>query len=291
MTGYGKASVELTGGKLTVEIRSINAKNAEIALRTSLIPKGHEFEVRELLKDKLTRGTIDLYMNWEPCAETVAKGFNHELAVQYYNEFALLASECEVEVADPDKFFTRCLSTILHMPDVLQSQKSEIITEDNWGEVFEAITAATDALVDYRATEGDALYSDLEGNINFIMGKVDEVEEFEAERVDTVRERILSRFDELSLEVDSQRLESEMIYYIEKFDINEEKVRLRQHCNYFLQTLQEPLSGKKLGFIAQEMGREINTTGSKANHLEIQKIVVEMKDALEKIKEQVLNVL
>lgn len=290
MTGYGKGSVELPDGKLTVEIRSINGKNAEIGIRTSLIPKAHELEVRELLKERLTRGTIDLFMTWEASEEST-KAINHEKAVEYYDELRCLSGECGVEFPEEYKLFEHILPTILHMPDVMQSRQGDIVNEDNWEQVYGAISQAVEALVEYRAAEGDALYADLEGNVNFILSKVDEEENFEAERVETVRSRILDRFEELNLEVDSQRLESEMIYYIEKFDINEEKVRLRQHCNFFLETLQQPLCGKKLGFIAQEMGREINTTGSKANHLEIQKIVVEMKDALEKIKEQVLNVL
>ena len=184
------------------------------------------------------------------------------------------------------------LAMILRMPEVIDSKKQDIITEDNWPLIDNCINEALDSINAFRSQEGEVLYRDVTSKVENILKFSSEVEAYENERTETVREKILTRFAEIKADPDPSRLEQEMIYYIEKYDINEEKVRLRQHCRYFLDTIEnEPYPGKKLGFIAQEMGREINTTGSKANHTEIQKIVVKMKDELEKIKEQSLNIL
>jgi uncharacterized protein (TIGR00255 family) len=181
---------------------------------------------------------------------------------------------------------------ILRMPEVMDAKKQEVITEDNWPKVEACIDEAIANINAFRAQEGEVLFKDVTSKVENILGYSAQVETFENERVEAIREKILNRFAELKADPDQNRLEQEMIYYIEKLDLNEERVRLRQHCRYFLDTLEnEPNPGKKLGFIAQEMGREINTTGSKANHTEIQKIVVKMKDELEKIKEQSLNIL
>jgi uncharacterized protein (TIGR00255 family) len=178
------------------------------------------------------------------------------------------------------------------MPEVMDAKKQDVITDQNWPAVEACIDQALANINTFRAQEGEVLFRDVTGNVNKILEYSKQIEAFESERVQAIRERILSRFAELKLEPDQSRLEQEMIFYIEKLDINEEKVRLRQHCRYFLETIEtDPYPGKKLGFIAQEMGREINTTGSKANHTEIQKLVVKMKDELEKIKEQSLNIL
>jgi uncharacterized protein (TIGR00255 family) len=181
---------------------------------------------------------------------------------------------------------------ILRMPEVMDAKKQDVITEDNWPVVEACIDEALKNINAFRSHEGEVLYKDVTEKVENIMAYSKQIEQYESERTETIREKILNRFAEIKAEPDQSRLEQEMIFYIEKLDINEEKVRLRQHCRYFLDTIEnEPNPGKKLGFIAQEMGREINTTGSKANHTEIQKIVVKMKDELEKIKEQSLNIL
>ena len=189
--------------------------------------------------------------------------------------------------------FLELLPSLMRMPEVIPAQKRvEIINEDNWDRAFNCIKEAVANTVSYRLREGQVLKEDVTAKVNRILQISREVETYEQERIAAIREKILSRFAELKLEVDSNRLEQEMMFYIEKLDINEERVRLRQHCAYFLETLEnEDFPGRKLGFIAQEMGREINTTGSKSNHVQMQQLVVKMKDELEKIKEQSLNIL
>ena len=291
MTGYGKAEVLLETGKVTVEIRSLNGKTADISLKTSLLPKDKEIAVRKKIADELQRGNIDMFMTFEPNAAENAKKINMELAMQYYQQIEELAKKVgtsSLQINNPNDL----IATILRMPEVMDAKKQDVITDENWPLVEDCINEALAAINAFRAQEGEVLYKDVTTNVAKIMEYSLQVETFEQERVDAIREKILTRFAELKAEPDQSRLEQEMIFYIEKLDINEEKVRLRQHCRYFLETIEtDPYPGKKLGFIAQEMGREINTTGSKANHTEIQKIVVKMKDELEKIKEQSLNIL
>ncbi|MBR5498770.1 MAG: YicC family protein [Bacteroidales bacterium] len=291
MTGYGKAEVLLEAGKVTVEIRSLNGKTADISLKTSLLPKDKEIAVRKKIADELQRGNIDMFMTFEPNAAENAKKINMDLAVQYYQQIEELAEKVgtsSLQINNPNDL----IATILRMPEVMDAKKQDVITDENWPLVEECINEAIANINAFRAQEGEVLHKDVTGNVAKIMEYSQQVETFEKERVEAIREKILNRFAELKAEPDQSRLEQEMIFYIEKLDINEEKVRLRQHCRYFLETIEtDPYPGKKLGFIAQEMGREINTTGSKANHTEIQKIVVKMKDELEKIKEQSLNIL
>ena len=291
MTGYGKAEVVLESGKITVEIRSLNGKTADISLKTSLLPKDKELAVRQKIAQELVRGNIDMFMTFEPNAADSAKQINMALAMEYYNQISELGGKIgavNLWNQNPNDL----LALILRMPEVMDAKKQDIITDENWPAVEACIDEAIANINAFRSKEGEVLYRDVTGNVAKIMEYSSQTEAFEKERVDAVREKILSRFAELKAEPDQSRLEQEMIYYIEKLDINEEKVRLRQHCRYFLDTIDsEPNPGKKLGFIAQEMGREINTTGSKANHTEIQKLVVKMKDELEKIKEQSLNIL
>ena len=291
MTGYGKAEVLLEAGKVTVEIRSLNGKTADISLKTSLLPKDKEIGVRQKLAAELQRGNIDMFMTFEPNAAENAKKINMDLAMQYYQQISELAEKVgtsSIQINNPNDL----IATILRMPEVMDAKKQDVITDENWPAVEACINEAISNINAFRAQEGEVLYKDVTSNVAKIMEYSQQVEAFEKERVEAVRERIISRFAELKAEPDQSRLEQEMIFYIEKLDINEEKVRLRQHCKYFLETIEnEAYPGKKLGFIAQEMGREINTTGSKANHTEIQKIVVKMKDELEKIKEQSLNIL
>ena len=291
MTGYGKAEVLLEAGKVTVEIRSLNGKTADISLKTSLLPKDKEIAVRQKIAAELQRGNIDMFMSFEPNAAENAKKINMDLAVQYYQQISELSKKVgtsSLEINNPNDL----IATILRMPEVMDAKKQDVITDENWPAVEACIDEAIANINAFRAQEGEVLYRDVTSNVAKIVEYSEQVETFEKERVEAIRERIMSRFAELKAEPDQSRLEQEMIFYIEKLDINEEKVRLRQHCKYFLETIEnEAYPGKKLGFIAQEMGREINTTGSKANHTEIQKIVVKMKDELEKIKEQSLNIL
>lgn len=291
MTGYGKASAELSNGKITVEIRSINGKNADISIKSYLLPKDREMELRKKLSESLQRGTIDFFMTWEPNAAESARKINMDLALEYYRQVCALGKEIGAEslnAQDPNQL----LATILRMPDVMDSGKQEVINEDNWPAVSAAIDEAVRKICDYRETEGKALYEDVTSRVRTILDLYDEVEGFEAERICAARERISKAAEDLRVKLDPERFEQEMIFYLEKLDINEEKVRLRQHCRYFMDTIDnDPCPGKKLGFIIQEMGREINTTGSKANHAGIQKCVVKMKDELEKIREQSMNIL
>ena len=291
MTGYGKAEAILETGKITVEVRSLNGKTADISLKTSMLPKDKEMTVRQKVAAALTRGNIDIFMTFEPNAADSAKKINLDLAMEYYQQVAELGEKIGA-VNLWSKNPNDLLAMILRMPEVMDAKKPDVITDENWPVVEACIDEALKNINTFRAQEGEVLYKDVTEKVNSIMEYSRQIEQFEQERVEAIREKILNRFAELKADPDQSRLEQEMIFYIEKLDINEEKVRLRQHCKYFLDTItNEPNPGKKLGFIAQEMGREINTTGSKANHTEIQKIVVKMKDDLEKIKEQSLNIL
>ncbi len=290
MTGYGKAECILPDIKITIEIRSLNGKNADISIKSSLIPREKEMAVRQYIAKELQRGNIDLFATVEQNAAESAKKINIELAMEYYQQIEALGSKVgahSLQSQNPNDL----LATILRMPDVIETKKQEM-TDETWAPLEEAIHNAVAALNDFRAQEGETLYKDVTSRIALIESYVEEVEKHEQCRVQAVRERIKARIDELGINPDENRLEQEIVFYVEKLDINEEKVRLRQHCKYFMETIDsEPYPGKKLGFIAQEMGREINTMGSKANHAEIQKWVVKMKDELEKIKEQSLNIL
>jgi uncharacterized protein (TIGR00255 family) len=299
MTGYGKAEAILETGKITVEVRSLNGKTADISIKTSIIPKDKEMTVRQKIAAELTRGNIDFFVTFEPNAADSAKKINMDLAMEYYQQIFELgsrigsANESRVGAAN---LWTQgpndLLAMILRMPEVMDAKKQDVITDENWPVVEACIDEALKNINAFRSKEGEILYKDVTEKVANIMEFSKQIEQFEQERTDAIREKILSRFAELKAEPDQSRLEQEMIFYIEKLDINEEKVRLRQHCRYFLETLEnESNPGKKLGFIAQEMGREINTMGSKANHAQIQQWVVKMKDELEKIKEQSLNIL
>lgn len=291
MTGYGKAEAMLETGKITVEVRSLNGKTADIGIKTSMLPKDKEIAVRHKIANELTRGNIDFFVTFEPNAADSAKKINMDLAMEYYQQIDVLGSRLGAHnlwSQNPNDL----LAMILRMPEVMDAKKQDVITDDNWPVIEACIDEALRNINAFRAQEGEILCKDVTEKVNNILEYSAQVEQYEKERTEAIREKILSRFAELKAEPDQSRLEQEMIFYIEKLDINEEKVRLRQHCRYFLDTLNnEPNPGKKLGFIAQEMGREINTTGSKANHTEIQKLVVKMKDELEKIKEQSLNIL
>ncbi|MEA5006146.1 MAG: YicC/YloC family endoribonuclease [Rikenellaceae bacterium] len=286
MTGYGKAECILGQNRVIVEIRSVNGKNSDINLKTSLIPREKEAETRQLVIKYLQRGSIDLYTTTDSLQENLGKSINKEAFMAYYNQIK------EINSLLGGKFDeTGLLCTILKLPDVIESQKKEE-KEENWDELRQCIENALIMLCEFRKTEGARLSEDVISRVGLITDYVSSVEKFETQRVEAVKQRLTSRLEEINCSPDQNRLEQEIIFYLEKLDITEEKVRLRQHCNYFMDCIEnEPFPGKKLGFIAQEMGREINTLGSKANHAEIQRIVVMMKDELEKIKEQTLNIL
>ena len=287
MTGYGKGIAELSTGRLTLEIRTLNGKNCDINIKSSLLPKDKELEVRKTLTDALQRGTVDLLLTFEPKAGAAARKIDAAMVEDYFRQIHAIG--CKVGIAMPKEEY---LEAILRFPDVFEGGKQETIHEEEWPAVQAALQDALTALDAFRVREGAALYADVTSRVAGILALYDEVEAHEAERLDAVRERIQKAAAELQVKLDKERFEQEMIFYLEKLDINEEKVRLRQHCKYFMDTIDgEPYPGKKLGFIIQEMGREINTTGSKANHAAIQQLVVRMKDELEKIREQSMNIL
>lgn len=287
MTGYGKAEACLESGKITIEIRTLNGKTADVNIKSSLLPKDKELLVRQKLADRLHRGTIDFFVTFEANAVSSAKHINADLAESYFRQISELGDRLGLK-ADSALY----LNSIIRFPDVIDNTRQDVITAENWAAVETAIDEAISNTCDYRSREGVALYKDVTGRVQNILNLENEVESFEGERIAAVRAKLEKAISDLQLKPDQSRFEEEMIYYLEKFDINEEKVRLRQHCKYFMDTIDtEEFPGKKLGFIIQEMGREINTTGSKANHAGIQKVVVRMKDELEKIREQSMNIL
>lgn len=290
MTGYGKAEVVLTSGcKMTVEIRTLNGKTADIGIKSQYLPKEKELAIRNLIGQRLQRGTIDVYITLEQQAENLAHPINSELLGSYLGQLKDFAAKEEIDLQQYDGLI---LTSLLRLPDVLDSRKTDLITEEDYPLLDEVFDKALSAVEAYREKEGVVLDADIRSRIANILALYEEVEGYEQERIEAVREKLKHNLDELGQKVDPQRFEQEMIFYLEKLDINEEKVRLRQHCKYFLETMEgEPYPGKKLGFIIQEIGREINTTGSKANHSGIQKCVVKMKDELEKMREQSMNVL
>ncbi|MCR4570800.1 MAG: YicC family protein [Bacteroidales bacterium] len=296
MTGYGKAEAVLASGKLTIEIRTLNSKSADISIKSSILPKDKDLLVRQKIADMLVRGTIDVYIIFDANVADTAKVVDADVVRSYYNQLLAIRSSLPGfamgSTESSDRMNNELLAAALRFPDVVAARKEDIINEENWPVVEAAFDEALKAVDAYRAKEGEALYKDVTGRVANILAFEDEVESHEVERVEAVRDRILAAAEELSVKLDKERFEQEMIFWLEKFDINEEKVRLRQHCAYFKDTIDgEPCPGKKLGFIIQEMGREINTTGSKANNASIQKLVVRMKDELEKIREQSMNIL
>lgn len=290
MTGYGKSECELAGQKTTVEIRSVNGKGADITIKTQIVPKDMEMEIRNRIASRLYRGNIDLFSTVDASSVQAAKEINTDILASYYSQLKAASEDGRLGCFKGALSSPELLQALLRMPDVVDTRKSEL-TEEDRQRLSTCIDEAVAALDAYRTEEGKSIEKDFRERVANILSFVDSVEQFEGERTALIRERIMSRLTELPADYDKSRLEQEMIYYIEKLDINEEKVRLRQHCKYFLETFSEENPGKKLGFIAQEMGREINTMGSKANHVGIQQAVVRMKDELEKIKEQTLNTL
>ncbi len=287
MTGFGKEVIETSFRKITVEIRTLNSKQLDINLRIPQEFRDKEPALRSLLSKQLQRGKIDFSIQSESTGSLAAPVINQELAKHYYNQMVSVAQL----VGQTD--FSGFLPAIIKMPDVMVQNQNEA-NPDEWKQILKGITDAIHNVDRFRIGEGAVLQDDLVKRIATIGNLLAKVEPYEKERPEIVKARIRKRLEEWGgdAETDANRLEQEMIYYLEKFDITEEKVRLKKHLDYFMETLNSLESpGKKLGFVSQEMGREINTLGSKANHAEIQKMVVLMKDELEKIKEQLFNIL
>lgn len=288
MTGYGKAVVTYKEKKISVEIKSLNSKNFDLSTRIAPLYREKEMEVRQTLANLLERGKVDFSLWIEKDAALDATPINAQLVKNYYQQIKNIATE--IGIPEPNDWF----STLLHLPDVTTKTEIEILEEDEWNVTKQAIDKAVECLIDFRKQEGAALERKFHEKINNIEALLKSIEPYEESRVPKIKEKIIEGLEQVAkVDYDRNRLEQELIYYIEKLDINEEKQRLANHLNYFRETMQEKGHGigKKLGFIAQEMGREINTTGSKSNQAEMQNIVVKMKDELEQIKEQVLNVL
>lgn len=288
MTGYGKAVVTYKEKKISVEIKSLNSKNFDLSTRIAPLYREKEMEVRQTLANLLERGKVDFSLWIEKDTALDATPINAQLVKNYYQQIKNIATE--IGIPEPNDWF----STLLHLPDVTTKTEIEILEEDEWNVTKQAINKAVECLIDFRKQEGAALERKFHEKINNIEALLKSIEPYEESRVPKIKEKIIEGLEQVAkVDYDRNRLEQELIYYIEKLDINEEKQRLANHLNYFRKTMQEKGHGvgKKLGFIAQEMGREINTTGSKSNQAEMQNIVVKMKDELEQIKEQVLNVL
>ena len=287
MTGYGKATVEMPDKKINVEIKSLNSKAMDLSTRIAPIYREKEMEIRNEIARVLERGTVAFSL-WveKKDADQLATPINQDLVLAYYHRIKEISQA--TGIPEPADWFYN----LLRLPDVMAKSETQELDEAEWQAAHAAIEEAIAQLVDFRKQEGAALERKFREKIANITRLLQEVEPYEKERVGRIKERITDALEKtLSIDYDKNRLEQELIFYIEKLDVNEEKQRLANHLNYFIHTLENGSGqGKKLGFIAQEMGREINTLGSKSNHAEMQKIVVQMKDELEQIKEQVLNV-
>jgi len=285
MTGFGKAECLLPSKKLTIEVKSLNSKQIDTGTRLPAIYKSKELEIRQILSKALERGKVECSFHYE-MIEGAAATINTAVVKDYIKQLSTVTNELGLGSND-------ILSTAMRLPDTVISEKNEII-EEEWDSVRDALESAIRELDEFRIQEGAALEKDLESGIKSIQKSQQKIGPFEQERIEKLKGRILGNLEELKLkeEIDHNRFEQELMFYIEKLDINEEQVRLKNHLDYFLEILEQGSpNGKKLGFISQEIGREINTLGAKANHKEIQRLVVDMKDELEKIKEQLLNVL
>ena len=287
MTGYGKATVSFKEKKINVEIKSLNSKALDLSVRIAPLYREKEMEIRNMISKSLERGKVDFSLWIEKEATEAATPINAALMNAYYEQFKQITATTSIPM--PEDLFT----TLLRMPDVMTKVDIQELEEEEWEVVLQAIEVAINQLIEFRKQEGIALAKKFEEKLTNIGNLMKDIEPYEMERVTKIRERITDALEKtLNVDYDKNRLEQELIFYIEKLDINEEKQRLANHLNYFRETMNEGHGqGKKLGFIAQEMGREINTTGSKSNHAEMQNIVVRMKDELEQIKEQVLNVM
>ncbi|ULC59574.1 YicC family protein [Flaviramulus sp. BrNp1-15] len=281
MTGYGKSVLQLPTKKITIELKSLNSKNLDLNARMPSIYREKELTIRKKLADKLVRGKIDFSIYVEATADDTSTQINTPVVKQYMKQLREVVNSDDLEL----------LKMAVRFPDALNTVREEI-DENEWKAIEIEINNAINDLVDHRLDEGKVLEQDFNNRITSIENLLEQVIAMDPERVEGVRERLLKGVEELKEKYDENRFEQELVYYIEKFDITEEKVRLKNHLNYFTECLNSKDSnGKKLGFISQEMGREINTIGSKSNYAPMQQLVVQMKDELEKIKEQLLNVL
>lgn len=288
MTGYGKATAELSDKKINVEIKSLNSKAMDLSTRIAPLYREKEIEIRNEIAKALERGKVDfsLWIDKKDACELITP-INQDVVVAYYERIRTISETTGIPA--PEDWF----STLLRMPDVMTKNDIQELSEEEWKAVHATVLQAIQNLVEFRIQEGAALEKKFREKISNIAKLLTSVDTYEKERVEKIKERITDALEKtISVDYDKNRLEQELIYYIEKLDVNEEKQRLGNHLKYFINTLETGTGqGKKLGFIAQEMGREINTLGSKSNHAEMQKIVVQMKDELEQIKEQVLNVM
>ena len=286
MTGFGKSEVIIDELQINVEVKSLNSKFLDLSLKLPSAFKNLDLSIRSFVKEYLKRGKIEVMIHYEKKEASKKIIINKDQLINYHNQLREVSNELKLKI-DSD-----LIGYALKLPEVIQHQK-DTIEEDSNGEILNAVKEACKDLNSFRKKEGNALNKDLVKYVNSILESLKEINQYEKERLPKVRDKLKKAIDELNLksQVDEKRLEQELIFYSEKLDLTEEKVRLKEHCNHFIDSTKELNSGKKLGFISQEMGREINTLGSKANNISIQKIVVGMKDELEKIKEQVLNVL
>ena len=286
MTGFGKSEVTIGHLHVNIEIRSLNSKFLDLTLKIPTVFKEIDSSLRSIIKNELKRGKVELAIHYEKINSGSKITINKEQLKNYYNQLKEISTELNNQ---NDKDF---MGYALKLPEVIQHQKETVDKQTN-EILINAVKEACKDLNSFRKKEGESLQKELLNYVNSILNNLTKINPFEKERLPKVKEKLLRSVEELNLksQIDEKRLEQELIYYAEKLDLTEEKVRLKEHCIHFMETLKEINSGKKLGFITQEMGREINTLGSKAHHLSIQKIVVEMKDELEKIKEQVLNIL
>ena len=287
MTGYGKSVAAYNGKKINVEIKSLNSKSLDLSTRIAPLYREKEMEIRQTIQQRLLRGKVDFAIWIEKDAADDATVINAALAENYCQQIKAIAKRCGIP--EPEDWFL----TLMRMPDVTAKTEIETLDDEEWAVARAAVDEAIDKLVDFRTQEGAALEKKFGEKVDNIERLLQSIEPYEKSRVEKIRARIVEGLKAIpDVEYDKNRLEQELIYYIEKLDISEEKQRLANHLKYFRETMQEGHGqGKKLGFIAQEMGREINTTGSKSNNAEMQNIVVKMKDELEQIKEQVLNAL
>ena len=287
MTGYGKSVIAYNEKKINVEIKSLNSKTLDISTRIAPLYREKEMEIRQMISCVLVRGKVDFSIWIEKDAGGDATPINSAIVENYYRQLKDIAQR--INVPEPQDWF----QTLMRMPDVTMKTEAEVLADDEWEMAQQAIQEAIDKLVEFRKQEGAALHRKFEEKVDNIEALLKSIEPYEKARVEKIRGRIIEGLKSLpEVEYDKGRLEQELIYYIEKLDISEEKQRLANHLKYFRETMNtEGAQGKKLSFIAQEMGREINTTGSKSNMAEMQNIVVKMKDELEQIKEQVLNAL
>ena len=281
MTGYGKSVIQLPNKKLTIEIKSLNSKNLDLNARMPSIYRERELDIRKLLAKELLRGKVDFSIYLETTGDATSSKVNQSMVQAYMAQLRELVKAPELEL----------VQMAIRMPDAVTTDREDI-DEEEWDAIFNEIKDTITKIQDYRSQEGQALEVDFKSRVKSISELLEKVEAIDPERIEAVRDRLRKGIDDLKENVDENRFEQELIYYIEKFDITEEKVRLKNHLEYFESSINTKESnGKKLGFIAQEIGREINTIGSKANYAPMQKLVVQMKDELEKIKEQLLNVL